>query len=575
MHLTTLHTTVPHKILQRGEAYYREGAIEDTRVFGDRVQATVQGTELYEVYLIRHIDEPEHILQWSCDCPYDMGDVCKHVVAVMLYLREEIEQEEGGVVDLLDEAKQPAKGSNSITQILEKVSAKELKAYLEERMFFDPNLARHFEATFSQYAPAPKGKSKAKGIIGELIRSYQARGQHGFIDRRASSALGIELVQLLESKKHQQSSDLHLFAIEAIDKGVASFEKGNDDSNGHFGDAMRFALQILEDIAAGPTLQKKERKKLFDRVLKLWLSGVPSGYGINLDDLLTTLAAPSTGMNTHLREKVEEQISQLDGDDWSASYKRRNLTMFQYRLIGRLEGEDKAKEFLYAQLEDETFKEEALLLAEEENNWAEVKRLAEEGIAQNQKKDGGFHQDWSDWLIKWAVATGDAGFELRMIEERFLDNPSMDDYHQLKEKLEANLFAQKLANWSKDFLESQSSVFKNIIPDIAIEEKKWDLLRHYLLNSYQFYSLNDYELIIPESYREDIIALYATKLDQFIDDHTGRPKYKVAARQLKRMIRLGGVSQAKFVAEEAMKRHPRRPSMKEEFEKVVGILGKG
>lgn len=501
-----------------------------------------------------------------------MGDICKHVVAVMIFLKNEDELE---APETESNQTTNMKGtSDSINQLLNKVPADKLKQFLQERMVFDPELARLFEATFSQYAPAPAGNSKAKGIIGKLIRSYQARGQFGFIDRRASSALGIELVQLLESKKHQQASDLHLFAIEAIDKGVASYEKGNDDSNGHFGDAMRFALEILEDIAAGPTLQKKERKKLFDRVLKLWLSGVPAGYAVELDELLIRLAN-TDAMNALMMRRVEEQIAQIEGDDWSANYDRQKFQMIQYQLISRLEGPDAGKVFLYSHLDSPKFRKEALRLAEEAGDWLEVKKLAEEGIVIDAEDHPGLVEAWKGWLIKWAEANGDSDMELRLLEESFLQDPTMAEYHLLKKKLQPELFAQKLEGWMNEYHEVPYTKLERIFPDIAIEEQRWEDLWKYLLKSHEFYALRQYESILPPSYREDLIALYATKLDEFIDANTGRDKYKVAARMLTKMVRLGGLDQAKFVAEEAIKRHPRRPSMKEEFEKVVGSLGNG
>lgn len=578
MHLATLSTHIPPKIYNRGVNYYYEGAIDAVSVIGDRVEASVQGSELYEVHLMRSIDDPDEILEWSCDCPYDMGDICKHVVAVMIYLKEleeivfeEAKPEEEGIDKTEIESNQTTNmkdNSDPIDRLLNNIPPAELRQFLKKSIDSDPKLARLFEATFSQYAPTSTSNSKAKGIIGKLIRSYQARGQYGFIDRRASSALGIELVQLLESKKHQQASDLHLFAIEAIDKGVASYEKGNDDSNGHFGDALRFALNILEDIAAGTTLDNKERKKLFDRVLKLWLSGVPAGYAVELDDLLISLAN-TDAMNALMMQRVEEQIAQIEGDDWSANYDRQKFQMIQYQLISRIEGADAGKVFLYNHLDSAKFRKEALRLAEEAGDWPEVKKLAEEGIVLNSDDSRGLMGEWRDWLIKWAEATGDSEMELRLLEESFLQAPTMAEYHLLKKKMPPELFAPKLEKWIAEHHEDPYTRLESIFSEIAIEEERWDDLYKYLVRSYEFYDLNRYETIIPDSYREDIVALYSVKLNDYIDANTGRDKYKVAARQLVRMVRLGGLDQAKFVAEEAMKRHPRRPSMKEEFEKVM------
>ena len=68
------------RILQRGLAYYREGAVEMLQRKGDVVNAVVLGRERYRVEIGLKGDE---ITDWSCDCPYaSEGTPCKHMAAV-------------------------------------------------------------------------------------------------------------------------------------------------------------------------------------------------------------------------------------------------------------------------------------------------------------------------------------------------------------------------------------------------------------------------------------------------------------------------------------------------------------
>lgn len=59
---------------------------ECTDTEGD-VEAVVEGTERYKVSI--QLDKDGAVLSHSCTCPYDWGDVCKHEVAVLFYLREQ------------------------------------------------------------------------------------------------------------------------------------------------------------------------------------------------------------------------------------------------------------------------------------------------------------------------------------------------------------------------------------------------------------------------------------------------------------------------------------------------------
>ena len=87
---------VSFKIWQRGMDYYEDGAVvalEETSP--GEWTATVEGAECYTVEISLDGDEVE---AWECDCPYDMGDICKHVVAVVIAIRKEREKGNGSVV---------------------------------------------------------------------------------------------------------------------------------------------------------------------------------------------------------------------------------------------------------------------------------------------------------------------------------------------------------------------------------------------------------------------------------------------------------------------------------------------
>lgn len=87
---------VPFKIWQRGMHYYEDGAVsalEETSL--GEWTATVEGTECYIVEISLNGDE---VKAWECDCPYDMGDICKHIVAVVIAIRKEKEKGNGSIV---------------------------------------------------------------------------------------------------------------------------------------------------------------------------------------------------------------------------------------------------------------------------------------------------------------------------------------------------------------------------------------------------------------------------------------------------------------------------------------------
>ena len=89
--LTKFESEIDERIVSRGEEYFNSDAVRGLKkIKDDQWTAAVEGTETYKVCINLKGDNVE---DYSCTCPYDLGPVCKHVVAVLYALREQ--QEEG------------------------------------------------------------------------------------------------------------------------------------------------------------------------------------------------------------------------------------------------------------------------------------------------------------------------------------------------------------------------------------------------------------------------------------------------------------------------------------------------
>jgi uncharacterized Zn finger protein len=86
MNFPAFELEIERKILDRGFDYYENNNVIDVENLGNgEFSAVVEGSEDYEVFVqISKGKAVEH----SCDCPYDWGDVCKHIVAVLYYIRD-------------------------------------------------------------------------------------------------------------------------------------------------------------------------------------------------------------------------------------------------------------------------------------------------------------------------------------------------------------------------------------------------------------------------------------------------------------------------------------------------------
>lgn len=76
-----LHTTP--KSYERGAAYYYDGSVVSMERRGDELVGQVEGSQ-YEPYQVRITFAGDTVESAFCDCPYDWGGWCKHVVAVLM-----------------------------------------------------------------------------------------------------------------------------------------------------------------------------------------------------------------------------------------------------------------------------------------------------------------------------------------------------------------------------------------------------------------------------------------------------------------------------------------------------------
>lgn len=88
LRLDNFEQVVEPVIVPRGRSYFRSGCV--TKCVEDEVgevQAEVVGSKRYKVTI--DICDDGTIGYHRCTCPYDWGEVCKHEVAVLYYLREQ------------------------------------------------------------------------------------------------------------------------------------------------------------------------------------------------------------------------------------------------------------------------------------------------------------------------------------------------------------------------------------------------------------------------------------------------------------------------------------------------------
>jgi uncharacterized Zn finger protein len=119
MNFPAFETEIERKILDRGFDYYENNNVIDVENLGNgEFSAVVEGSEDYEVFI--EISKGK-VIEHSCDCPYDWGDVCKHVVAVLYYIRD---------TEILGESTDKEGVKSQLQLIIDDISEQDLRDYV-------------------------------------------------------------------------------------------------------------------------------------------------------------------------------------------------------------------------------------------------------------------------------------------------------------------------------------------------------------------------------------------------------------------------------------------------------------
>ena len=86
--LSKFESVIGHALVKRGRRYWQHGLVQDLEEIEDgKWTARVEGTQVYEV---RISISDNMVTDYNCACPYDLGPVCKHEVAMLYAIQERL-----------------------------------------------------------------------------------------------------------------------------------------------------------------------------------------------------------------------------------------------------------------------------------------------------------------------------------------------------------------------------------------------------------------------------------------------------------------------------------------------------
>lgn len=222
------------RTLERGKAYFYDGAVGLLDADEQEVRASVKGTQPYRVRLsVGADDELEH----ECDCPVGSeGTFCKHAVAVALSWLENAGEE---VFRPNEEPGKPRKkrktNEEQIREYLGTLNEDALREWVMEAADRDRGIRD--KLLFSAKAKGGSKASSLKSVVRHVTRIA------GFVDWRHAGDYASRLADLAQMLD-ERIADGDPKLVETIEQAIAQAE----DALGHIDDSDGSVMPMITEL---------------------------------------------------------------------------------------------------------------------------------------------------------------------------------------------------------------------------------------------------------------------------------------------------------------------------------------
>ena len=559
---------IDEPILKRGLSYFKKGFVhEPAEVRPGDYEAVVEGSEEYTVKLsIRNRVITEH----SCDCPYDMGPVCKHVAAVIFYL----EQEELGLTQSTKKgSSKKAKASSSkptkrktiaqqVDDLLGKVTHDELTLFVREHAAKNAQFRDLLLASFAQYNP-----NESKALYAKQVKTLikVARGKYGFLDSSGAEYVSNELSSMLGLANHYIRKGNHksaFFICTAIMDELISALEYADDMDGNLTETIYDAFDTLATIA-----QEDPPEEVRKLILKYCLTSFSKRSFSGWDWHLNFLRLAAYTLSTD--SEMEELFKRIAAIPKSSEYEVKKAQEIQYDVLLKRKGESVAQRYLEQNIYNPSFRAQAIQDALDQKDYEKATALANDGIEQDSGYPG-LVTNWYEWLLKIAESQKDTERIILYARHLLLNEniPSQDYYQILKEIVPPEEWTDFVEAIVQEAMERKPYYRTDLVASIFIREEWWSRLLDLVKKEYTLDQLAKYEKLLAQHFPSELADLYAERIIRYVENHVGRSHYRTACKYIRRMIKLGAREKADEVISQLRQTHYRKKALMEELDNV-------
>lgn len=559
---------IDETILKRGLDYFKKGHVTDVNELGGgNYEITVEGTETYTVNLSI---EGNAVRRFECDCPYDMGPVCKHVVAALFYLQKDTLDITALPVKKATNKKKEKSVAVQAEELLNTLSHDALKAFIHDVCVKDSKFRQLFVAKHAHLL-YPESKELYKKQLQALIKMYSDKD--GFVDYQNAKRLGNSVYEMaaaaMADLSKGQIQKAMFVALAIIEEMAYLFNYYVDDSLGQIGSGIEEAFAILEDLTQ-LELNDIQHDELFGCLLNFSEQESLEGWDWHFNSIALGIKLVRSNQEKERIKLALEKIKPT-GKKWDWNYQKSQELMLE--LIRKTEGNEAATRFIEDNLSNPQFRTELIEKALVAKEYETVECLAYEGIVRDEKESPGLADEWRHYLLLCYQQTGDIKNTIQLaryflIHSNGRHHPLAYYYDLLKSLVPEEQWHDYLEDVIKEIKQATRWTDYERISQLYILEEDWDKLFELLRQNVSFERIASAERYLADAYSNELAALYKKFILTYLEENTGRAHYQTVCRYIRRMIKLGARLIATDLIKELKILYPTRRALLEELDKV-------
>lgn len=583
--LENIEAIAPYKIFVRGEEYYEEGAVKELEeTDSGKWEATVCGTDEYNIDI--WLEENE-IVDWNCDCSYDEGDICKHVIAALFAIRAR--KKETGKSCSSKESTQKVRWIEIVnSEIIEENSLsnnewQQTIVSLQQKELSDFVLKyAHINATFKEALlkkfASPKAAKPAKDYRAEVkkcfeicLRSRRYYHQRNDFGQRDWDGVFAKLDQLLDEAalllKYvdlDATLSITLQTLQSIGEEYDDELVYNDDL--YVDIYCERAGDLLLEVIRHPQATQKQKVEILQELRQLVELEPYKDYDVyDLEALMQQVNI--------LAQSPEAALNLIDQllKERKNSYDLYKLVIQKAEMLQQMNKPEKAEETICKYLhlsEIRKMKVEKLIA---DSLFDKAIELLDEGIKLSKANEHQAYQvvEWMKLKLLIYEKSNATSAITDMCRQLFIITCGTFDYYQkLKKIVPTEKWPLFLSSMLKETsFRNSFSWGSSVLADIYVTEKDYENLFRLISSATgreQLDGLIKYAHHLKNSYSEVLIALYTSQLLDYAEKNLGRNHYEFIAQALLCMKKLnGGAVAVKHLLLEFRGKYKRRSAMME------------